>query len=315
MNPRGSADRRAAGVVLAIGAALVSGVAVFVNAYGVQHATKAGVDGTSYTTAKNLIAALVLIGVAGIARAARSTAAARRPSTGTEWMGLAAVGVLGGGIAFALFFEGLTRITSETPVKAQLLHKTLVVWVAILAVVFLRERINGFHIGAIALLVLGQVRLAGGTGGFTWGSGEWMIVGATAIWSVETVVAKKLLGSLPELTVALARMIGGSVVLLGWVALTGHLDRLAWDSSWWGWALSTGVILAVYVGVWFAALARAQAVDVTAVLVGAVLVTMLLDRAASHPVLQPAAGYWLVLGGFALALVAALLPRRRLAAT
>lgn len=303
------------GIALAAGAAIVSGVAVFVNAFGVQHATKAGVDGTTYTTAKNLVAALVLLGGAAIVSGTRPSAPAQRPASRAQWAILGAIGVLGGGVAFALFFEGLGRITSQTPVKAQLLHKTLVVWVAVLAVVFLRERVNALHVGAVALLVLGQVKLAGGTAGFEMGSGEWMILAATLIWSVETVVAKRLLADLSVRTLALARMGIGSATLLFWVLLAGHADRLAWNWQWWGWAILTGGILAVYVGAWLTALARAQAVDVTAVLVGAVLVTTLLDRAASHPVPQAAVGYWLVLGGVALALGAAARSRTRVAAT
>ena len=54
---------RGAGIALAFGAAGVSGVAVFVNAYGVKHAP----DGTTYTTAKNLVAAIAIIGVALVA--------------------------------------------------------------------------------------------------------------------------------------------------------------------------------------------------------------------------------------------------------
>jgi drug/metabolite transporter (DMT)-like permease len=315
MQQREAPNRRMAGIALAAGAAIVSGVAVFVNAYGVQHATTAGVDGTTYTTAKNLVAATVLLVVAGIAASTRASGAARRPATRAQWAILGGIGVLGGGVAFALFFEGLTRVTSATPVKAQLLHKTLLVWVLVLAVVFLHERVNALHFLAIGLLVLGQAKLAHGTTGFSMGSGEWMILGATLIWSVETVVAKRLLADLPARTVALARMGVGSIALVLWLAVAGHLSRLAWDWQWWGWAILTGGILAVYVSVWLAALARAQAVDVTAVLVSAVLVTTLLDRAASHPVLQPAAGYWLVLAGVVLAIGAAVWNRPRVAAT
>ena len=66
----------------------------------------------------------------------------------------------------------------------------------------------------------------------------------------------------------------GSVVLLVWLAVSGDLGLLtvAWTRAQLGWVLLTGVLLAGYVATWFAALPRAQAVDVTAVLVlGAVL--------------------------------------------
>jgi hypothetical protein len=91
------------------------------------------------------------------------------------------------------------------------------------------------------------------------------------------------------------RMGMGSVALLGWLAVTGRLGGLtALTGEQVGWALLTGVLLAAYVGTWFAALARAQAVDVTAVLVLAAPLTALLGLAVNGTPLAPQAG-WLAL--------------------
>ena len=80
----------------------------------------------------------------------------------------------------------------------------------------------------------------------------------------------------------------GAVVLLAWVAVTGRGDDLAsLAAHQWGWALLTGAILVGYVATWFAALARAQAIDVTAVLVAGALVTALLDAAVRGAPLAP----------------------------
>jgi len=54
------------------------------------------------------------------------------------------------------------------------------------------------------------------------GAAEAMILAATLLWAVEVVVAKRLLADLPPLTVGLGRMGLGVVVLLGWLAATGH---------------------------------------------------------------------------------------------
>jgi drug/metabolite transporter (DMT)-like permease len=62
-----------------------------------------------------------------------------------------------------------------------------------------------------------------------------------------------------------------------------------------GWVLLTGVLLAGYVGTWFAALQRAQAVDVTAVLVLAAPVTAALNAAANGVPLSPQLDWLLVL--------------------
>ncbi len=113
---------------------------------------------------------------------------------------------------------------------------------------------------------MGQAVLSGGVGGLRPGGGEAMILGATLLWAVEVIVAKRLLAGLSPLTVGVARMGLGVVALLGWLTVMGRAGDLAGlQARQWGWALLAGAILAVYVAGWYAALARAQAVDVTAV--------------------------------------------------
>ena len=286
---------RRTGIALALGTAVISGFSVFVNSYGV----KAFPDATIYTTAKNLVAGLVLtLIVTTLGTRARLT----RPQSPRQWWALAAVGLLGGSIPFVLFFEGLAQASSG---QAAVIHKTLVLWVAVLAVALLRERLHWAHWLAVALLLVGQLGLAGG-GLPALGTPELMILAATVMWSVEVVVAKRLLGSLSSWTVGLARMGLGSLALLGWLLVRGDLFALTalnWTQL--GWALATGLILAGYVATWFAALKRAQAVDVTAVLVLAVPITAMLDAAVKGADLGPQLGWltFVVIGG---ALAAAL---------
>jgi hypothetical protein len=71
-----------------------------------------------------------------------------------------------------------------------------------------------------------------------------------------------------------------------------------------GWILITGLTLSCYVATWFAALARAQAVDVTAVLVGGAIITVLLELGIRGGELPPSLGLVLVAAGTALAVVA-----------
>jgi drug/metabolite transporter (DMT)-like permease len=120
------------------------------------------------------------------------------------------------------------------------------------------------------------------------GRGEAMILGATLLWAVEVVVARRLLGTLSSWTVGLSRMVLGSLLLVGWLALRGRLSVLAaLDARQWSWVVLTGVLLAGYVATWFAALARAQAVDVTAVLVLGAPVTAVLAALVQHAPLRP----------------------------
>ena len=276
---------RATGIALAFVTAVVSGVSVYVNSRGVAHFD----DATVYTTAKNALAGALLLALAVPLIASRrpSDGRAGRPTTPRQWLGVLAVACVGGSVPFVLFFEGLARADAT---QAAFIHKTLVLWVALLAVPLLGERLGPAHVAAIGLVVAGQAWLAGDPGTVAFGAGETMILAATLLWAVEVVLAKRLLEVLAPRTLAAARMAIGTVVLVAWVALSGRGgDLLALSTEQWGWAALTGLLLSAYVATWYAALARAQAVDVTAVLVFGAVVTALLANAADGAALDPVA--------------------------
>ena len=147
-------NRTTRGVALALATALISGVAIFVNSYAVKEIA----DAALFTTLKNSVAALALLGV--------TVLAARRPlplpAGARTWMGMTLVGVFGGGVAFLLFFSGLAMASAPS---AAFIHKTLFVWVALLAVPFLGERLGWRGGGDVAGPGGGRtIRTAGGTG-------------------------------------------------------------------------------------------------------------------------------------------------------
>jgi drug/metabolite transporter (DMT)-like permease len=291
------------GMMLAAATAVISGFAVFINGYGVR-AWKGIADPTTYTTFKNLIAALVLMAIGIMATRRRSSEGLTRPRSATQWFGLAAVAVVGGSVAFALFFTGLARASSA---QAAFLHKTLLIWVGILAVGFLREKVQPMHVVAVVLLLGGQFVLVGGLNELSFGIGEAMILGATLLWSTEIIITKKLLRSMSSITVGVARMAGGAALLIMWGFVGGGLPAMgALGLAQLGWVFITGAVLAGYVGTWYAALARAPALDVTAVLVGGAVLTALLKYAVSGTALPPALGLGLVAVGSAVAVVAGL---------
>ena len=284
---------RRTGIALACLTAVISGFAVFLNGYAVRAWTEIS-DATTYTTMKNTVAALILLGVVTLRTRAAPASTRKRP-VGKAWLGLAFIATAGGALSFVLFFEGLARATS---VSAAFIHKTLIIWVAILAVGILRERIRPIHLFAIGLLIAGQVVLAGGVGGIRFGSGETMILVATLLWAIEVVVAKRLLAGISPSTIAVARMAGGATILLSYLALSGGFAGLSGLTlSHVGWVALTGVVLSGYVGTWFAALSRAPAVDVTAVLVGGALITALLRTGIQGVALPAPAGLGLVTAG------------------
>lgn len=288
-------DVRRAGIALAGATAVVSGFSVFVNGYGVKRFD----DPTTYTTAKNLVAAIVVSSVLlGWRRRTRTTASATSHTIppSRRRLSLVAIAVIGGSVPFVLFFEGLTRVSSS---DAAFIHKTLVAWVAVLAVVLLKEQLSLPHVLAIGLILVGYATLAGGVGFPELGGGELLILAATLCWSVEVVLARSLLRrGVSELTVSTSRMGGGVLVLLGWAILRGRLgDLFALSAEQWRWALLTGLFLSVYVITWHHALARAQAVDVTAMLVIGAVITALLNAGVRDLPLQPIGVILLGVGG------------------
>lgn len=283
----------ASGVAIAGVTAMVSGVSVFVNSYGVKDFTSPAV----YTTVKNLVAALVLLGAASVASRARTLpvrAFSMSPVGGSSakrfgsLVALAYVGVVGGGLAFVLFFQGLAL---SAPASAALWRDTLVVWVALFAGFALRERVRWWNLAAIALLVAGEVTMTGGVGQIAASRGELDVLASSVLWAVEIVLAKRLLRDLSPSTLAMVRMGGGGVTLVAYLAATGSLGVLAQLSApQVGWTLLTGLLLAVYVGTWMTALSRARALDVTSVLIAGAAVTWLLQVSSGS--LVPAPSSW-----------------------
>jgi uncharacterized membrane protein len=156
------------------------------------------------------------------------------------------------------------------------------------------------------LLLAGQAWFAGHAGKVAFGTGEAMILAATLLWSVEVVYVKHLLATLDARTLAVARVGIGTVLLVGWVAVSGKAGQLsALDAEQWRWVLLTGLLLTAYVATWYSALARAQAVDVTAVLVFGAVITALLSGAADGTRVN-LTGTILVCAGAALVAIVAL---------
>lgn len=296
---RTSLTRVQKGALLALGTAAISGLAVYLNAYGVKQVPDAAV----YTTAKNGVAAFILV---ALALSLGGRAVERRPLDGRTRLGVLAIAVVGGSVPFVLFFSGLAIATAPT---AAFIHKTLFIWVAAMAVPLLSERIGVLQVGALATLLAGQLLIAPPLG-MGWGAGETMILAATLLWSVEVVIAKRLLVGVSPAFLGAARMGLGFVVLVGYLAISGKLGGLATlGPEAWFWLLITGTLLAGYVATWYAALALAPATVVTSLLVAASVVTGTLTAMSKGTVPDVAVvgGYLLVLAGVGVTLLVSVL--------
>lgn len=284
------------GLWLAAATAVISGVAIFLNGFGVK-AWADVADATTYTTAKNLVATLVIVAVGLLWRRSEDADGLRRwTDLDTKHrLLLGGIAVVGGSVPFVLFFEGLARAESA---QAAFIHKGLVVLVAIMAPLFLKERLRWQHLLAIVLLMWGQLALVSEFGPIRLGAGERMIILATVLWAVEVVVAKRVLDAVSPRLVARVRMGGGSLLLLGYVLIRGDgVDLSALTATHVLWIAVTGLSLSAYVLTWFVALSRAGALDVTAILVGGAIVTALLQSAVGGVALPSPVGLALVAAG------------------
>src|SRR5689334_11789261 len=68
----------------------------------------------------------------------------------TSWKNLLLIGIIGGGIAFWMFFEGLKLTLAG---RAGFIQKTLPIYATILAVFFLKEKINKRIIIAMIIML------------------------------------------------------------------------------------------------------------------------------------------------------------------
>jgi len=254
------------GINLALLTAFISGFANFINKYGLELWDNSSV----YTTAKNIVAA-VLLTVTVLA--VRNFPEIRR-LTRKQRAQLVAIGFIGGSIPFLLFFRALTIIPA---LEASFIHKTLFIWVALLAYPFLKERLSLMQLAALGLLLL-SVYLGGAPQTFTFGAGSLLALGATLLWAVENVFAKRILQDVSAAVVGWARMFFGSLFLLAYLAVTGNITQLIPATlPQAGITLGVGVILFGYVISWYAALKHAPATVVSSVLVLATPITAVLN--------------------------------------
>jgi drug/metabolite transporter (DMT)-like permease len=182
-----------------------------------------------------------------------------------------------------------------------------VLWVAVLAVLVLRERLRWWNLAAIVLVISGEVVVSGGIGQLAANRGEVDVLASSVFWALEVVIARRLLRTRAPATLAVVRMGLGALTLIAYLAASGSLGQLgAMNADQWHWALWTGLLLSTYVATWMSALARARAIDVTSVLASSALITWLLQLVAgTTSVSAGAAGLVLIGAGATLVLVQA----------
>lgn len=232
------------GICLIIFTAVISGFANFFNKFGIQ---ALGKDAFQYTTLKNVVVALIL----SLIILTPIIWPKLKKITSKGWLKLILIGLIGGSIPFLLFFKGLSM---TSPVSASFLHKTLFIWVAILAWPILKEKITRLQFLALGILFFGNVIFLGFRG-MPWGYAETLILIATMFWAAESVIAKIILKQVDVITLAWARMFFGSMFLIGFLAITGNTaGLLSLNLSQLGWVMLVSAFLTGYVITWYSAL-------------------------------------------------------------
>jgi len=254
------------GVYFALIAAIISGFSIYINKFAVMEMK----DPFIFTTVKNLAVVALLFAFLILPKALPELKSLSRK----QWLTLGAIGGVGGSIPFLLFFYGLSL---GTAVGAAFIHKTLFIWVAILAVFFLGERIGKFHIAALIALVGGNILLLGWPKSWLVSGGELMIFMATALWAVEAIIAKRVMGQVSSHVAAFGRMFFGAIVMLIYLALTGKLGTIAsLSGQQLGWVTLTSLFLFGYVSCYYTGLKHAPASIVASILVLGSVITSLL---------------------------------------
>lgn len=252
------------GVYLAIAAAIISGVSIFVNAFFISKT-----DPFIFTIVRNAAVAVLLTGIL----LAGGFAQKLRLLSKKDWGKLMLIGAVGGGIPFALFFTGLSTIGAF---NGNMIQKSLFLWVALLAVPLLKERISKVQLVGYVVLFIGMFVL-GGTIRVVPSVGMWLILASTILWAIENIIAKVTLQTVPPIVVSWGRMMFGLPFLFAAAAVMGRLPLLLSPAAYTPMPIVvSSILLTVYVTTWYSALALAPATLVSSILVFAPVVTALL---------------------------------------
>ena len=252
------------GLMLVLGTAVISGFSIFINSYGVK-----GFDSSVFTFSKNFAVALALIALILGMRQWREIARLSR----RQWSQLFVIGVIGGSIPFLLFFKGLQLASGAT---ASFIHKTLFLYAAVFAVIFLKEKLSkGLLIGCALLLAGNFVVLMPK---LTFSFGHLLILIAALFWAAENVYAKHVLKQLSGTMVAFGRMFFGSILLLFFIiAMDKESLLIGMTSAQYGWIGITSLLLLAYVVTYYNGLKLVKVSSATAILVLGSVITTLLD--------------------------------------
>jgi len=255
------------GILLILSAALISGLSIFINKFGVEV-----VNPYVFTGLKNLITVLFLL----VIILSINELNYFKKLTKKQWLQLVSIGFVGGGIPFLLFFKGLSMTTGA---EGALIHKLMFLPVILMAFIFLKEKVNKRLLIGAGFLILGTILLVKfNFNNIVFDKGDLLILIATLFWAVEQIISKKAVAEISPRIIAFGRLgFGFGFILLFWV-FTGQLNlltHLTWHQF--NWALITAILLLGYVLTWYTGLKYIKLSSAICILtLGAPITTLLL---------------------------------------
>ncbi|MFH0818546.1 MAG: DMT family transporter [Patescibacteria group bacterium] len=232
------------GILLVLSTTIISGVSIFVNQYGVKV-----VNPYIFTGLKNVVVAVLLLGIILLLKEFNNI----KQLNIRNWLWLAIIGLVGGSVPFLMFFKGLSLSTGP---EASYIHKFMFVIIAILAPIFLKEKVKWHYLMGLGFLFFGSILLFKINSGFSLSNGNLLIIGATFLWAIENVISKHAINNkISPLIVAWGRMGFGSLfIVLFWV-FSNQLSSLATiNVGQISWVYLTAVLLFGYVISWYVGL-------------------------------------------------------------
>ncbi len=274
------------GYFLVFVTALISGFAIFINKFGVSV-----VNPDIYTFLRVLTVAIFLTGLLLFLKDWQTL----KNLTGKQWLLLITIGLVGGSIPFLLFFKGIS-ITNAA--QGSFIHKTMFIWVAILATLFLKEKIEKkFLLGGLFLLLGNLILLEKLPHSFN--QGDLLVFLASLLWATENTISKYVLRDLGGRIVAWARMFFGALFILIFLLATNQFPLISGLTlGQINWVLITAVILFGYVMTWYSGLKFIPVSQATAILLLGSPITTLLSFIQTGQVSfqEIFSGFFIILG-------------------
>ncbi|MFH1308015.1 MAG: DMT family transporter [archaeon] len=228
--------KEALGTLLILLTAISSGIAIVVNKFFV-----ASIDPLILTASRALI-----IGIIFLAISLFISKSSNKKFNKVSWKYLVLIGIIGGSVAFWMFFEGLKLTTAG---RAAFIHKTLPIYAFILAFIFLKEKITKNQILALGIMLLGLILLESGNVLTEIRTGDFLVLLATCLWAIENTIAKKaMLKKESNFVVVFSRMFFGSIILFAIIFILGKSgELLTLNSKQVAYILVSGLFLLFYV--------------------------------------------------------------------